>query len=122
MLWIVVKYLDVDCFRSVVNTGNQSGISVESCSRYQNQGIPGQGKNMQQDPTKVCSEYLCPTHVGLGLEICTVEVCGSDDWQKDLHEKCTTFDRSAYAVTILLWAVAVTFRPLGMCLALRITW
>ena len=31
-----------DCLRSVVDTGNWSGISVESCTWSQNQGIPGQ--------------------------------------------------------------------------------
>ena len=31
-----------DCLRSVVDTGNWSGISGESCTRSQNQGIPGQ--------------------------------------------------------------------------------
>ena len=33
-----------------------------------------------------CSEHLCPKPLGLGQEICTVEVCGSDEWQISLHE------------------------------------
>ena len=31
-----------DCLSRVVDTGSCSGISVESCTRSQNQGIPGQ--------------------------------------------------------------------------------
>ena len=43
MLWIVVKTLGCGTVvRSVVDGGNWSGISVESCTRSQNQGIPGQ--------------------------------------------------------------------------------
>ena len=40
-MWIVVKHL-WDCLRSIVHTVNWSGISVESCTRFQNQGITGQ--------------------------------------------------------------------------------
>ena len=28
-----------------------------------------------------------PKHFGLGLEIRTVELCGSDKWEIDLHEE-----------------------------------
>ena len=30
---------------------------------------------------QLCSEHLCPKHLGLGQEIRTVEGCGSDEWQ-----------------------------------------
>ena len=35
--------------------------------------------------TSLCSEHLCPKHLGLGVETSTV--CGSDEWQIDLHEE-----------------------------------
>ena len=38
-----------------------------------------EGKHKQWDPTRLCSEHLCPKHVGLGLEIHTMELCGSDE-------------------------------------------
>ena len=41
---------------------------------------PWEGKHKQGDPTSLCLEHLCPKHFGLGLEIRTVEVCGSDEW------------------------------------------
>ena len=36
--------------------------------------------------SSLCLEHLCPRHLGLRLEIRTVEVCGSDEWQIDLQE------------------------------------
>ena len=42
MLWIALKQIIVDCLRRVVDTGKSSGISVESCTRFQNLAIPGQ--------------------------------------------------------------------------------
>ena len=111
-MWIVVKTWLWDCLKSVIDTGNWSGISVENCTRSQNQGIPGQpgaitmmrqlhclifgspyegesweGKHKQRDPTSLCLEHLCPKHVNLALEIHTMELCGSDEWQIDLHEE-----------------------------------
>ena len=41
-LWIVRNTWLGDCLRSVVDTGNWSGISRESYTRSQNQGVPGQ--------------------------------------------------------------------------------
>ena len=55
------------------------------------EGEPLEGKHMQWDPSSLCSGHLCPKHFGLGLETCTVEVCGSDEWQIDLHEEWTHF-------------------------------
>ena len=49
------------------------------------EGEPLEGK--QGDPSSLCSEHLCPKPLGLGLETRTVEVCGSDEWQIDLHEQ-----------------------------------
>ena len=42
----------------------------------------------------LCSEHLFAKNFDLGLEIHTVELCGSDEWQIDLHEERITFDRS----------------------------
>ena len=50
------------------------------------EGEPWEGKHKQRDPTRLCSEHLCPTHVDMGLEIHTMELCGSDEWQMDLFE------------------------------------
>ena len=36
--------------------------------------------------TRPVSEHLCLKPLGLGQEIRTVEVCGSDEWQISLHE------------------------------------
>ena len=58
------------------------------------EGEPLEGKHRQWDPSSLCSEHLCPKSLGLGQEIRTVEVCGSGEWQIDLHEEWTTFDRS----------------------------
>ena len=86
-----------DCLRNVVDTGNWSLISVKSFNCSQNQSIPGQsgniimmrqlhgltfgspyeeweGQHNQRDPTSLCSEHLCLKHVGLGLEIHTMEL------------------------------------------------
>ena len=77
------------------------------------EGEPWEGKYKQWDPTSLCSEHLCRKHFGLGLEIHTVELCGSDKWQIDLHEGWTTCDRSvwtpAHAVTILLTGLGLTW-------------
>ena len=77
------------------------------------EGEPLEGKHRQWDPTSLCSEHPCPKHFGLGLEIRTVEVCGSDEWQIGLHEEWTTFYRSvrtpADAVTILLTELGWTW-------------
>ena len=42
MLWIAVEHIVVELFEKSVDTGSWSGISVESYTRSQNQGIPGQ--------------------------------------------------------------------------------
>ena len=51
------------------------------------EGEPWEGKHKQWDLTSLCSEHLCPKHFGLGLETCIVELCGSGEWEKDLHEE-----------------------------------
>ena len=77
------------------------------------EGEPREGKHKQWDLTSLCSEHLCPKHFVLGLEIPTVEVFGSDEWQIDLHEEWTTWDRSVWtpadAVTILLTGLGSTW-------------
>ena len=77
------------------------------------EGEPWQGKHKQWDPTSLCSEHLCPKHFGLGLEILIVKLCGSDEWQIDLHEEWTTCERSVWtpadAVTILLTELGSTW-------------
>ena len=42
MLGVVVEHIPVGLLSRVVDTGSCSGISVESCTRSQDQGIPGQ--------------------------------------------------------------------------------
>ena len=70
---------------------------------------------------------------GLGLQISTMEACGSDEWQIDLHEvnhfkqiclntcgcsdhsvDCTWFDLDRRS--------GITFRHPGMCLAFKVIW
>ena len=135
LLWNTYLWV---CLSGVVDTGSCSGIYVESCTRSQNQGIPGQpgllqwsgngiawffglpcegepseGKHKQWDPSSLCSEYLCPRPLGLGLETRREGVCGSDEWQTGPHEEWTTSGRSVWtpvdAVTILLTALGWTW-------------
>ena len=71
MLW--------NCLSRVVDTGS-SGISVESCTRSQNQGIPGQ-------PGAVTMIRQCLITQALELETRRQGVCGSDEWQTGPSEE-----------------------------------
>ena len=45
------------------------------------------GRVSIRDTTSVCSEHLYTKHVGLGLKIDTIELCGSDEWEIYLQEE-----------------------------------
>ena len=38
-------------------------------------------------PTSLCPEHLYSMFVGLELEICIMEACGSEEWQIGLYEE-----------------------------------
>ena len=122
VLWVVVKNTWLwDCLISVSDTGNWSGILIESCTRSQNQVIRGQSGAIgivrhlywwifwitlkesrgrvstcyETRPVKVQSIYL-PCLLGLELRIETVEPCGSEEWQIGLWG-VNHFDKSVWS-------------------------